>query len=431
MGKWTSGVLLMLSVLVAGCVAPPPNTTLAPAWVANSPLDSKTIWGPYDGLAYRTWDTPGGYVLFYRWAVPQQVLVEEFRHPTTGELAGTSVIVPGATPGELLLNSSFGNLQWHGRVNGDSVLFVRDGMLEMPYRVSRRSDGTLLQEKVSLSGGQVSQVQSTTLYSPLGQPTPGVTTGVPAADQPTRDPVPSIAVTTPSPAPPPAPQVAAPAPQPEPEPAPTPSMRADATSEAEQDETVAAAMAQARQLAADIGAEAEMDAQAAAILAQVEAENARSVQPAKPDEPVTTGLAAGVERKTVKGCPVLVSAQLPKEVRGTYRYEGEGAPLIVLEPGANQFQPHDVPPIDIDVWVRVDANGRPMLEVGEGGHRYTLVVEYGAGGDGNYPPGSYDFFDVSFFKRGVASMLGERTRPATYVSPSGYAEYTPPCDEAG
>ncbi|MNJ24973.1 hypothetical protein D3C77_194050 [compost metagenome] len=164
--KWlASSAMLMAALSVGGCVTAPVSNMTAPAWVTTSSATTQQIWGIYDGLAGTTWSAPNAYTLFYRWAVPQQVLVEEFRHPKTGELAGTNIIVPGAAPGSLALTSSVAGMQWQGTLDADgSALFARDGMLKMPLRVSRTPAGELLQEKVTLSGTAVLTVDASTIY---------------------------------------------------------------------------------------------------------------------------------------------------------------------------------------------------------------------------------------------------------------------------
>lgn len=42
---------------------------------------------------------------------------------------------------------------------------------------------------------------------------------------------------------------------------------------------------------------------------------------------------------------------------------------------------------------------------------YTLIIQYGAGGDGNYPAGKYDLLGVTMLKdEDKAIVLGERIR---------------------
>ncbi|MDH4872751.1 hypothetical protein [Pseudomonas sp. BN515] len=175
MKELARSALLMAALSIGGCATAPVSNVTAPAWVASSTASKQQIWGVYDGLAGTTWSAPNSYVLFYRWAVPGQVLVEEFRHPTTGELAGTNIIVPGSGPGSLVLTSSIANMQWHGTLDANgNVLFARDGIMRMPSRVSRTPAGELLQEKVTLDGTVVTQVDSSTTYTPAGSQPPAI-----------------------------------------------------------------------------------------------------------------------------------------------------------------------------------------------------------------------------------------------------------------
>lgn len=170
MKRLAGSVMLLAAFSVGGCMTAPATHVAAPAWVSTSTASKQEIWGVYDGLAGTTWSAPNAYVLFYRWAVPGQVLVEEFRHPTTGELSGTNTIVPGPAPGTLTLTSSVANMQWTGTLDGKgNALFARDGLMRMPMRTGRTASGDLFQEKVTLDGVRVASVDSSTIYSPLGK----------------------------------------------------------------------------------------------------------------------------------------------------------------------------------------------------------------------------------------------------------------------
>lgn len=124
--------------------------------------------------------------------------------------------------------------------------------------------------------------------------------------------------------------------------------------------------------------------------------------------------AAGkVETINLHGTDYTVSATLPEEILGTYRYEGAGEPIVeIRKDGTGLFQPHGTPAIPIRIWIDVDADGVPRREVGtEQRYRYTLLIQYGEGGNGNYPPGDYSLLDVTMLKdEGIATVLGERIR---------------------
>lgn len=118
-----------------------------------------------------------------------------------------------------------------------------------------------------------------------------------------------------------------------------------------------------------------------------------------------------VETINLQGKDYTVSKTLPKEIIGTYRYEEKGEPIVQInDDGTGLFQPHGLAAIPIKIWIDVDAKGEPRREIGtEKRYRYTLLIQYGQGGDGNYKAGSYDLLDVTMLKdEGIATILGER-----------------------
>lgn len=120
-----------------------------------------------------------------------------------------------------------------------------------------------------------------------------------------------------------------------------------------------------------------------------------------------------VDTINLQGDDYTVSTELPQEILGLYRYEGQGEPIVEIRAdGTGVFQPHGMPAIPIRVWIAVDENGVPRREVGtEQRYRYTLLIQYGEGGGGNYPAGGYDLLDVTMLKdEGKAMILGERIR---------------------
>jgi hypothetical protein len=120
-----------------------------------------------------------------------------------------------------------------------------------------------------------------------------------------------------------------------------------------------------------------------------------------------------VEAIELKGDTYTVSRALPSEIIGTYHYEGKGDPIVQINAdGTGLFQPHGMPAIPIQIWIDTDDSGEPRRQVGtELRYRYTLLIQYGAGGGGNYPAGSYDLMGVTMLKdQGIAIVLGERTR---------------------
>ena len=126
--------------------------------------------------------------------------------------------------------------------------------------------------------------------------------------------------------------------------------------------------------------------------------------------------AADLETIEIMGDSYTVSKTLPPEILGTYNYEGKGAPIVEInQDGTGLFQPHGVPAIPIKVWIDVDDKGLPRRQVGtEQRYRYTLLIQYGTGGDGNYPAGKYDLMGITMLKdEGKAIILGERIRYLT------------------
>ncbi|MCH7629596.1 MULTISPECIES: hypothetical protein [Novosphingobium] len=119
-----------------------------------------------------------------------------------------------------------------------------------------------------------------------------------------------------------------------------------------------------------------------------------------------------IQHVPLNGASTPVTTVLPEELFGTYRYEKKGEPLVELRAdGTGSFQPHMVAPIPIKYWLLADENGKPARVNGQGNpnYRLTLVVQYGAGGGGNYPQGGYDAMDWTMnVEEGCAIILGER-----------------------
>jgi len=195
-----------------------------------------------------------------------------------------------------------------------------------------------------------------------------------------------------------------------------------------QDAQVAALMAQNQALMREMGIESEANAMAAAMLAQIERQQASGraqsvveeqedeAPTAKPEKPVAEAAPAkdGGLIKTVNGQSYSVGATLPAQIEGRYLYEGEGEPIVFIGSGSMQsrFQPHQDPEIPMTAWIVQGPDGSPLREKGVG-ERYqvTLVVEYGAGGGGNYPEGSLNLLPVVVAPdMNKAFILGERIK---------------------
>lgn len=126
-----------------------------------------------------------------------------------------------------------------------------------------------------------------------------------------------------------------------------------------------------------------------------------------------TSAASDVETIELMGDSYAVSKKLPEEILGLYKYEGKGEPIVQINAdGTGLFQPHGMPAIPIQIWIHMNESGVPHRQVGtELRYRYTLLIQYGEGGGGNYPAGKYDLLDVTMLKDdGRAVVLGERIR---------------------
>ncbi|WP_372013616.1 hypothetical protein [Pseudoxanthomonas sp. 10H] len=123
-------------------------------------------------------------------------------------------------------------------------------------------------------------------------------------------------------------------------------------------------------------------------------------------------VAAGpaVDSVELNGATVWKTRVIPDGVPGVYLYERQGEPKIVLNAdGTGSFQPHMVAPIPIRYWILSDAQGEPVKESGGANYRYTVVLQYGPGGGGNYPEGGYDSWYWTWLAdQGCANILGER-----------------------
>lgn len=121
-----------------------------------------------------------------------------------------------------------------------------------------------------------------------------------------------------------------------------------------------------------------------------------------------------VETVDLMGKTYTVTKVIPPEIVGTYRYEGEGDPKVLInDDGSGYFQPHQTAPINIKIWVDCDENGKWRKQVGgTGRYQYTLVIQYLDGNNNNYKAGSYDLLGVMVQPdMSRVSILGERYKP--------------------
>lgn len=85
----------------------------------------------------------------------------------------------------------------------------------------------------------------------------------------------------------------------------------------------------------------------------------------------------------------------PEGLFGTYKYEGKGEPLVVLNADfTGQFQTHGMPANDIEFWFDCDLLGnvttKPWIE---GGSQYAMLVRYLKPREGY--SSNYDIFEVT------------------------------------
>jgi hypothetical protein len=119
-----------------------------------------------------------------------------------------------------------------------------------------------------------------------------------------------------------------------------------------------------------------------------------------------------VDSIQLNGQTIWKTSVIPKELIGRYLYEKKGEPIIQLNAdGTGLFQAHMVPPIPIRYWLLATKTGEAVKQTGGSNYRYTIVVQYGPGGGGNYPEGSYDGMDWTWIaEQGCSNILGERLK---------------------
>ncbi|MDH4874379.1 hypothetical protein E8E91_26550 [Pseudomonas sp. BN515] len=410
--------------LLTACAPVPPQSgfmqAIPPADFSIRVNADPAVWGAYASLVGHRFtpqqqDIPG-YEL--SWSKPGQEIRETARSPA-GDVLFSRTIRPGARPGQLI--SNLYGVEWLGTLEADgSVLFL--GVA--PYRIRQSADGAYVHEIVEADAdGKVTKVLFSTPYPEENAPKPAIaqsTPPVPAEQQPAAEqaaptltrseqsvpamePIHSISTdvpTTSEPAPPESVETES-------------SLPTASADSAAQDAQVAALMAQHQAMIQEMGIEEEVNAQAAEILAQIEQENAAS-QPAPESTEAPAPAANGLLTKTVNGVDYSVSPSLPAPIKGTYEYEGDGEPVVRIHDGemASAFQPHGDPEIPITAWIAQAPDGSELREEGVNGrYQVTLVIQYGAGGGGNYPQGSYSLLPVVVAPdRDKAYILGERVK---------------------
>ncbi len=159
-----SVVLLSAFLSLAAHAAEP-----APATTPASTGIEAAAWGPYGQLVGRSWSMEGGYRVSWQWLAPGRELSELWVSTKDGKVVQTNVIRPGAQAGQLVLNSSLlaMNLSWQGRVQADgAVVWARDGLIKLPYRLRIDADGIVRYEGVKLKDEQVTEVKYAYVLTP-------------------------------------------------------------------------------------------------------------------------------------------------------------------------------------------------------------------------------------------------------------------------
>lgn len=158
-------------VLALACWTFVPQSTHAQDAPAHEPAIDAAAWGPYVRLAGHTWQLEEGYRVSWQWLTPGQELGEQWLNPNDGKVVQSNVIRAGETPGVLLLTSSLlgMNLKWQGRIlSAGEVVWAREGMIKLPYRLRFADDGQLLYEGVKLKDERVTDVKYTYVMKPMG-----------------------------------------------------------------------------------------------------------------------------------------------------------------------------------------------------------------------------------------------------------------------
>lgn len=129
---------------------------------AAAPRIDAAAWGPYVQLAGHSWQLGDGYRVSWQWLSPAQELSELWTNPKDGKVVQTNLIRPGEAPGQLVLTSSLlgMNLKWQGRIGADGeVVWARDGLVKLPYRLRIAEDGRAMYEGVKLKDERVTEVK--------------------------------------------------------------------------------------------------------------------------------------------------------------------------------------------------------------------------------------------------------------------------------
>jgi hypothetical protein len=139
---------------VVACLLAAPLALTAPQALADAVY--LPTWGVLATLAGQELrSTQGGYTLRFSWTRPGEELRQEWVHPRTGKVMGSSVVVLDAASGELLEGgrSTATATGYRGKVGADgSVDFVKGNS---GYRWTLGADGAVERADLKLAGGGV------------------------------------------------------------------------------------------------------------------------------------------------------------------------------------------------------------------------------------------------------------------------------------
>jgi hypothetical protein len=170
---------------------------------AATPAIDPAAWGPYVRLLERSWQLGEGYRVTWQWISPGEELREQWVNPHDGKVVQTNVIRPGDAPGRLLLTSSLlgMNLTWQGRIASvDEVVWAREGMVKLPYRLRFADDGQVMYEGVKLKDEQVTDVKYAHVMKPMAGDVAVAAVAAPTDPSATSADAPETVATTDAPA---------------------------------------------------------------------------------------------------------------------------------------------------------------------------------------------------------------------------------------
>ena len=140
--------------------AAPAVPSQTPVTTTNTaPAADPAIWGVYARLVGQHRQMQGGYRLHWRWEVPQQVLVQEWVNPSTGQVAHTDTLRPGAAQGTLEMKSSHLGSARLGTVTPEgAVAFLDEGFFKPAYRALLAANGDFELQTLKLGGETIEVV---------------------------------------------------------------------------------------------------------------------------------------------------------------------------------------------------------------------------------------------------------------------------------